>query len=135
MGRPCPGALAALALCFVAAVPVAARADEPGPSAFERLFPNPTGRNGYEEIVAAGDLALQAGREAPLVRPTRLEHYRRLLRHPASRQALRLLRAGLRKPAVNPPAEPGSGGFFPEHAGARSLARLLGAEQQVALSE
>ncbi|MBC8102454.1 MAG: hypothetical protein H7Z41_07680, partial [Cytophagales bacterium] len=104
---------------------------------FPALFPRPDGQNGYEEIIAAGDLihrntALEAaeGREATLLQR------RAALADPACRQALVLLRRGLAKPMRSPRTkiDPQSNPIR-EYAHLRSLARLLKVRQYVFLAE
>jgi hypothetical protein len=107
---------------------------------FVKLFPNPTGLNGYEDLVRAGDIlqnspvwqALEhpAGEEPPT-----LAMKRRAIADPIVRAALEALRAGLQKPITSPHAKLDDETVFPELAPFRSLARLLGHEIYVQLAD
>jgi len=115
----------------------AARAQEAPGGVFQRLFPAPTGRNGAEEFVRAGDLLKrctewQRIEQSP--EPT-LAEKRRVLQRPEIQQALTLLRGGLRKPFLSPHAALDEETELPELALYRSLARLLAVEMYVRLAD
>jgi hypothetical protein len=106
------------------------------PTAFSQLFPQPTGQNGYEDIVVAGDLiqnnTLLAAAEQP---NATLAHMRAALADPACRRALALMRRGLTKPMQSPRTRIDFITAFPDLALLRNLARLIKIEQYVFLSE
>ena len=106
--------------------------DPPRPPAFARLFPQPTGVNGYEEWVQAGDLIrnnalIDAGREPGAT----LTFKRHLLADANVMQALRLLRVGLNKPILTPHTLQDESSAFSELAAFRKLAALLAIEEYV----
>jgi hypothetical protein len=105
-------------------------------SVFRQLFPEPTGQNGYEELVQAGDLMWNnvAVRAATATGAT-LETKRRALADPDVKRALALVRRGLNKPVRSPRTEFTPATLFPEFAPLRGLARLLAVEQYVALAD
>jgi hypothetical protein len=105
--------------------------EEPLPL-FTQVIKQPTGENGYEELVRAADLALASERwkKAEAGSPT-LAEKRRVLADPAIVEALRLLRVGLAKPIRSPRARLDFETPLPELAGFRSLARLLKVQQYV----
>lgn len=124
------------ALCFSPAAARAQEAGKPPPSAFQQLFPQPTGLNGYEEIVMAGELA--RGSEtiaAALEKNATLAAKRRTLAEPGNVEALRLLRVGLSKPIRSPFATFQPETLFPHFAAIRQLARLLAVEQYVLFAD
>lgn len=106
---------------------------------FDRLFPQPTGRNGYEEFVLAGDLAHRSALLSEAVRSatSTLLLKRRVLADPNARRALALLRQGLVKPIRSrhegQPIDEET--VFPELADFRQLAHLLAIEQYVLLAD
>src|SRR5437016_4931536 len=65
---------------------------------FPQIFPNPTGMNGFEEIVQAGELAQKSKPDAVIGSGVTLAEKRRVVNERHNRQALALLRAGLAKP-------------------------------------
>jgi hypothetical protein len=97
-----------LLLVALAALSTSAAQDHESPEAVLRqIFPHPTGRNGYEDLVLAGELARSdhdlddATAILPWSHPT-LAKKRRALRSPQVVRALALLRRGLSKPIVRP---------------------------------
>ncbi len=75
--------------------------DAPSATLFQEIFPQPTGQNGYEEIVAAGEMLaksvlLAEGEQADLF-TLKLSKKRALLADPPVRDALILFRQGLTK--------------------------------------
>lgn len=96
---------------------------------FPRLYPNPTGQNGMEEIFRAADMisGLQELTDAMQSEAT-LTEKRKAMQHPRVKQALLLIRAGLVKPLLPPQFEPAD---FRPLAAVRNVARLLTIEQYV----
>ena len=109
-------------------------APEPYKPVFPMLFAKPSGANGFEEILQAGDLAKTNKTLDWAVDSTAtLTQKRQALATPELRRALSLLRAGLAKKRVFP-RTPGE--FFAEaFAPLRALARLLFVEQYVLLAD
>lgn len=107
---------------------------------FAKLFANPTGQNGYEDLVRAGDILQNspvwqafehpAGEETPT-----LAMKRRAVAEPMVRSALDTLRAGLQKPVRSPRVKLDDETVYPELAPFRSLSRLLGHEIYVQLAD
>ena len=124
-----------LLLCLLLIPPAAAQETPPSPAGpvFPFLFPMPTGQNGYEEIVKAGDIAVAT----PAINEAMDAGYaltdkRRLMRQPQIMEALQLLRDGLAKPIRAPQ---GTDDAFKAFAGVRQLARLLSVEQYVLFAD
>jgi hypothetical protein len=112
--------------------------DTKSPTAFQQLFSNPTGRNGYEEIVAGCDLLkssdlLQDIQAAST--ETTLEEKRRALGDPPVKRGLALVRVGLVKPlsSIHPNIDTDT--LFPEFALFRHAARTLMIEEYVRLAD
>lgn len=126
-----------MALLLVAAAHVpASRAQQLEPPVFPKLFPRPTGANGYEEIVMAADLAVAAERRMLLTEPqVTLTDLRSALRDPERIRAIELLRAGLRKPIKHPARPDGHDSIFLELSPVRTLARLLAANIRAAFAD
>jgi hypothetical protein len=103
---------------------------------FEQLFPDPTGRNGYERIVRAGELSreLESGRPRTLALLPLAER-REVLRDPRCVEALSLLRSGLAMSITLPRTEITAASPCPDYALLRSLSRLLIVEQSVRLAD
>jgi hypothetical protein len=107
---------------------------------FSKIFQNPTGQNGYEELVRAGDILLSSpvwvefermdGAQAPT-----LATKRRVVFDSACRAALDMLKAGLQKPVRSPREKLDEETPLPELSAFRSLARLLGHEIYVQLAD
>ncbi len=104
---------------------------------FPELFPQPTGDNGYEEIVQAGDLvrASALAQAATNTDAATLRQKRAALADPKVSRALGLLKRGLAKPIRSPRATLTPTTRFPDFASLRGLARLLGVYQYVALAD
>lgn len=130
--------LSAVAPVFV---PFAAFADdekpEPKPRVFEKMFPRPTGTNGFEEIIRAAELADGIADEyhGRVNGGVPLAQKRAYLAHPVCREAASLLRRGLAKPITIPGQDPFSEDIFQPHALLRTLARLLSDEIYVAMAD
>ena len=108
---------------------------------FAKLFPNPTGQNGYEELVRAGDILAnsQAWNDYEKSQgedkiPT-LAMKRRVVADTQVRMALETLRTGLKKPVRSPRTTLDDETILPELARFRSLARLIGVEIYVQLAD
>lgn len=132
------------ALFLAAWSPALAAAQTPAPppvpdkpeAVFPKLFPQPTGDNGYEEIVQAGDLAWASRLVLTATSAdTTLRQKRDALADPKVSRALGLLKRGLAKPIRSPRAAFTPGTLFPDFASLRGLARLLGVYQYVALAD
>lgn len=134
------GALAlAIAMAILAVWPASCTAqDAPSerPSAlFPRLYPNPSGLNGMEELIYAGDLLATSSLFGALVAdpsPT-LSEKRRALADPPVARALELMRAGLAKP-IEPPRLDAEMLILP-YAHLRNLGRLVGHEIYVRFAD
>ncbi len=137
-GRRSTNMLCACMLTLLLLDPIArpsARAQEPPvDSLFQQLFPQPTGQNGYEEVVAAGEMLkrsalLLSGEQAGLKTLT-LSQKRALLADPPIQEAMTLLRHGLAKSLHTPHENPQESGFkaFGLY---RQIARVLALEQYV----
>ena len=107
------------------------------PPLFATLFAQPTGMNGYEEWIQAGDLVrnnemLNQAMDAD----TTLTYKRRILADTTVQKALRLLREGMEKPTIAPPEAPDDNNapFFPM-ASFRNLARLFYIQLYVQFAE
>lgn len=129
-------------LIFIAAAAGVAEAQAPvatpkSPlSVFGQVIPKPTGENGYEELVAAGD-ALRSSRQFAAVEygKATLDAKRRALRDPPVARALALIRRALAKPVFSPRQRVTTDTLFQEFASFRSLARLLATQQYVLLAD
>ncbi|MBI3911543.1 MAG: hypothetical protein HY320_11505 [Armatimonadetes bacterium] len=119
------------------AFPAAAQGAKPKTPLLRQLFPELTGRNGYEEFVAAADLidnedrAIRAASQPSAM----LAQKHALLADARCAQALYLLRRGLRKPIASPRESLSPETLFPEAGAFRDLARLLQVEQYVLLAD
>ncbi|MBC8137259.1 MAG: hypothetical protein H8F28_15375 [Fibrella sp.] len=107
---------------------------EKPPALFEGLFPTPTGTNGFEEIIRAGERLREA--KAPYPNPGRnsLTVKRAYIADPACRAAFSLLRQGLRKPIIVAPSAQ-LPVFSRVYALMRSLGRLLGFHVHVSFAD
>src|SRR5579871_1281150 len=105
-----------LPLALWSANPVWAQAPTTPPlTAFQTLFPHPTGNNGYEELVMAGDLLQNnPALDAATATQATLAAKRHALADPAVRKALELLKQGLDKPIVSPHPKSGTNARYPE---------------------
>ena len=125
-----PALVSSLSVCALLALSVSGHAQQPREPAFPRLFPNPTGRNGMEEIYRAGDLiAGNAALGQAMMADATLTQKRAALREPNVEQALKLIRIGVAKPMQLPAAAVQSS--TPGLAVLRNVARLMGIEQYV----
>ena len=106
------------------------------PPVFSRLFTQPSGQNGYEEWVQAGDLIRDNKMMDAAMEPgATLTLKRRVLAEPDVQKALHLLREGLGKPAQSPHLMPDENTVFPELGPFRKLARLLMTEIYVRFAD
>ena len=133
----CVGVLVAL-LSEVTSRGQNAPPNPPPETVFARLFPKYTGTNGYEDLVAAGDLIANSEvvRVAELGDPT-LKQMRQALEDPNVERALGMMRAGLDK-AIQSPRDPDKidqETLYPEYAEFRRMARVLMMEEYVALAD
>jgi hypothetical protein len=128
----------ALATLFIAMTGVSAIAQDaspPRPPSFPVLFPNPTGKNGYEEIILATDeLRLFPEVDTVTQKGTTLADKKRIISDARSQKALRLLRIGVQKPLALPQREMNFQTQLPELAGFRRLGRLLATDMYVQLA-
>ena len=118
-----------LSLLWMGAARAQEKPSQPDPSVFSRLFTQPTGQNGYEDWVQAGDLV----RDTKLVDQAAetnatLTFKRRVLDDPAVQKALHLLREGLNKPAQSPHNVLDENTTYPEFGPLRRLGGLLATE-------
>jgi len=130
-------ALFGLMIVGVAAAQTSEPVKYPPPGTLLRqLFPKPTGLNGYEDLVLAGEWVrghkLLDAAQAP---NATLTLKRRALSDPKVARARRLLRQGLGKPIQSPHKEIDVETYFPQYALFRNLARLLAVEQYVLLAD
>jgi hypothetical protein len=124
-------------LLFAAPSPARAQADSQGQetSIFQQLFPKPSGQNGYEEIIRAGELAKSSKLLMDAFDPkATLTLKRQVLAEPALKQALALFRVGLEK-SLRSPRETGKDPEFQAFGVYRMVARLLAVEQYVLLAD
>lgn len=113
--------------------------DPPRPPMFTRLFPLPTGMNGYEEWVRACDLIQNNKRVEDMLDPdATLTLKRRMLAEPDVQAALHLLHAGMSKPVHSPRLTGDADDDDPlmsEYAVFRKMARLLYVELYVQFAD
>src|ERR1044071_6387605 len=105
---------------------------------FREFFPSPTGQNGYEELVKAGDVIKESAlwkTMEPRMGELTLAEQRQLMSDPAVRRALDLMRLGIRKPVITPHKNGDDETRFPELSRFRSVARLLSIEMYVQLAD
>jgi hypothetical protein len=134
--RRCYWALVGLVIGAGAACALKAATPESTPPLFRQVIPTPTGKNGYEELVAAVDALRTSQRFAAIeAGGASLEAKRRVLREPPVMQALDLVRRGLAKPVASPRTTLSSATLLPELPGFRRLARLLAIRQYVLLAD
>ncbi|MFN3648680.1 MAG: hypothetical protein ACK47B_03785 [Armatimonadota bacterium] len=131
--------LAFLILSLGAAEASFAQGDSARPSTvFEQVIGRPTGQNGYEELVLAGERvrSSRAWRDAELAGAgATLTQKRRVLADRPVREALALLQAGLAKPIRSPRGELNLATVLPEYSLFRSLARMLVLRTQVLVAD
>jgi hypothetical protein len=127
------------ALCFplllatLITIPAAAQQPPAKKGAFATVIKQATGKNGYEELVMAGDLleSCRRWKQVEAEPNASLTTKRAVLAEPQVVQALRLLRAGLLKPVGSPREAATFDTLLPELAPFRSLGRLLALQQYV----
>lgn len=134
------GKVAILGLLFVVPTMVQAQnqsgEQKPDKSVFQQVIPKPTGKNGYEELVFAGELAKQSELLTKASESdATLSLKRQVLNEPGIQRALTLLRAGLAKQTFSPRTDIDDETLLPEFALFRHLARLLALEQYVRLAD
>ena len=119
--------LLALLVC-PAALAAAGAQNAPPANLFQEIFPQPSGQNGYEEIVAAGEMlaksALMVDGEQTGLDTLTLTKKRALLADPPVRDALILFRQGLTK-SLNAPRDRPQEATYKAFAVYRRLARVL----------
>jgi hypothetical protein len=135
----CTLLLTSAAAALVLMAPGSAHGAEAPPkpaSLFSRVFPQASGKNGYEELVRAAELARSSklflkaeGGDATLAMKRAV-----LLERPII-QALALVKQGLGKPVFSPREKLDFTTVLPELAPLRSLGRLLGMQQYVLLAD
>jgi len=131
--RLLPTALALLSLSG----PAFAQGAAPAPgSLFKDVIKQPTGKNGYEELVAAAEVLKSSKLWTKAEQPDALLSEKRLALgdRPVVR-ALALLRQGLSKPVFSPRDGLQPGRLPPELNGLRSLGRLAAVHQYVSLAD
>jgi hypothetical protein len=106
------------------------------PSIFSEVIKQPTGKNGYEELVLAGEV-LRSSKlfQQAEMGETTLAFKRRVVRDPPVIKSLTLLREGVAKPVFSPRERLTYTTLLPEMAPFRSLARLLRLQQYVFLAD
>ncbi len=131
--------LLSASLLFIVGAGTACAQDAPDPPklpVFGQLFGQPTGQNGYENWVQAGDLIINNDRIEQALEPNAtLTAKRRLLAEPGVQAALHLLHTGLNKPVQTPHAVIDAETTFPEYTVFRKMARLLSVEMYVQFAD
>lgn len=106
------------------------------PSLFREVIKQPTGKNGYEELVAAAEVLKGSKLWAKVEQPdATLSEKRLALGDRAVVRALALMRQGLSKPVSSPREGLEPGTLPPELNGLRSLGRLAALHQYVAFAD
>lgn len=107
------------------------------PSVFKQVVPQPTGKNGYEELVLAVSLLEECKpfREVSVKPNATLLDKRRVIADRTVVRVLALIRQGVSKPSFSPRAAANSQQLPPELAGMRNLSRLLRMHQYVLLAD
>ncbi len=100
-----------------------------------QLFPQPTGQNGYEDLIHAAELLRRSSLWAEAQQKGTLTSRRRALSDTPVRQARALIDAAMLKPMRPPVRELTAATTFPEFAGFRDCARLLSAEMHLLFAE
>ena len=113
--------------------------DEKPKPVFPQVFPNPTGGNGYEELMLAGDLARDSKILNDAMQPdATLTLKRRALEDGDVRRALALIQTAFLKP-IRSPRDPAKNTFdtvfFLDLAAIRNLARVFSMVEYVALAD
>ena len=101
----------------------------------QKVIPNPTGKNGYEEFVVASAMIRYSTEITDAVEQNRVTLKEKRQGVAMNRKALELFRAGLKKPILPPREKVGFDTVFPELGHFRDLARLLRWEQEVYLAD
>ncbi len=113
--------------------------DEPPeeePPVFDRLFPHPTGANGFEDIIRAAERLKEIQNDYyPPSREFTLTKKREYLAHPICREASSLLRLGLSKTITIPNLDPFRDDQFLPFAPMRTLSRLFAVEIYVCFAD
>lgn len=105
-------------------------------SVLQQVVPKPTGQNGYEEWIAAGEIAKNNKLlEQAIQEGASLSAKRQVVNDPQIQRALTLFRAGLAKQTFSPRKELDDETVLPEFALFRNLGRLLTIEQYVRLAD
>lgn len=110
-------------------------APEKPPAVFESLFPVPSGTNGFEEVVRAGERLREAKAAQPRASEFTLTKKRLFLADPACQDALTMLRQGLAKPITIPTQDLSNSATISPFALLRALARLLAVEIYVCFAD
>jgi hypothetical protein len=125
--------------------PIGAVAQEPDPSReslYQQLFPRPTGENGYEELLRAGELLKKSERfkraqgqpaEGEKPQELTLAVRREILGEPDVQRALAQMRAGLNKPLTAPQSD--TDAALSAYGAYRQLGRLLAMELYVRMAD
>ncbi len=110
---------------------------EKSPPEFDKLFPKPTGTNGFEEIIRAGELVegIENEYHGRVDGGVPLAKKREYLAHPVCREAASLLRRGLSKPIMIPEQDPLRTGKILPLGLLEVLARMLSDEIYVSLAD
>jgi len=132
--------LIALFLVLSTCIAIAQAPNPDHPDDYPRLFPSPTGRNGYEDFVLAEDalrkspgwIAFEKSADSGTAA---LSVKRTLLSDPDIKRALVHLRRGLGKQIQAPQESSTESARFSEMGGFRALGRLLCIEMYVRLSQ
>lgn len=131
-------AIALLAAIVVARASPAAQNSEPAPASalLREIVPNPTGKNGYEDLLVAAELSSRSKALDKAIAPGgTLAAKRSALAQNECSRALQMLRTGLRKPIGPVRSQVTVDTRFPEHRHFIRLAGLLRMEQYVLFSE
>jgi hypothetical protein len=103
------------------------------PTEFEKCFPNPTGNNGYEEIVRAGEILDAITEGYPTIRDFTLAKKIAYIGKPECQEALRLAQQASTKPFSFPRHKDLTYDF--PYSSARAVSRLLGIVATVQLAK
>ena len=113
--------------------------ESPKNSVFTQLFPNPTGNNGYEDAMKAGDLLTENKLIDEMMKAkTPIEQKREFIYSAKWQKARHLIRTGLSKPIFLPPQVHGKENFrmiFPEYMLFRKLVQGLAVEITVLFAD
>jgi hypothetical protein len=119
-------------MLFLVVRPGLASSQQLMPPSYRTIFPNPSGKNGYEEFVLAADLAnaCPEWQEYENSQNPNFDRKRTLLADPKIRQILSTLRQGLSKPTEDPRPAPDLATLPTELKAFRSVGRLLVVEME-----